>query len=102
MKQACIKSGLVNEDIDKSLFFALEPEAANFLKEGNYYIICDLGGGTGDIIIHKVGCNQILEEIRVSCGDDYGSNEIDKKIFEDLIFNIFCYSSFNHLQKKNK
>ena len=114
MMQACIKSGLVDENTDKSLFFALEPEAAslycsrnkninqNYLKEGNYYIICDLGGGTGDIVTHKVGSNQTLEEIKVSCGGDYGSNEIDKKIFEDLIFNIFGYSSFNHLQKKMK
>ena len=114
MMQACIKSGLVDENTDKSLFFALEPEAAslycsrnkninqNYLKEGNYYIICDLGGGTGDIVTHKVGSNQTLEEIKVSCGGDYGSNEIDKKIFEDLVFNIFGYSSFNHLQKKMK
>ena len=73
-----------------------------FLKEGNYYIICDLGGGTGDIVTHKVGSNKTLEEICVSCGGAYGSNEIDKKIFEDLIYNIFGYSSFNQLQKKIK
>ena len=114
MMEACVKSGLVNENTDKSLFFALEPEAAslycsrnkninqNYLKEGNYYIICDLGGGTGDIVSHKVGSKQTLEEIHVACGGDYGSNQIDKKIFENFIYNIFGYSTFNQLKKKIK
>lgn len=114
MMEACTKCGLVTEKTDKSLFFALEPEAAslycsrnkdinqNLLKEGNYYIICDLGGGTGDIVTHKVGSNKNLEEIKPSCGGPYGSNQIDKKIFENLIFNIFGYNSFNSLQQKIK
>ena len=58
MMDACIGAGLVNQNIDKSLFFALEPEAAslycsinkeidrNYFKKGEYYIVCDLGGGT--------------------------------------------------------
>lgn len=114
MMEASIKSGLVNNNTDRSLFFALEPEAAslycsrnkdinqNYLKEGNYYIICDLGGGTGDIVTHKVGYNKSLEEIKASCGGPYGSNEIDKNIFEYLIYTIFGYRSFNDLLKKRK
>ena len=114
MMEASIKAGLVYENTDKSIFFALEPEAAslycsrnkninqNYLNEGNYYIICDLGGGTGDIVTHKVGSNKTLEEIKPSCGGAYGSNQIDKKIFESLIRTIFGYSSFNSLQKKIK
>ena len=114
MMEASIKCGLVSNNTDKSLFFALEPEAAslycsrnndinqNYLKEGNYYIICDLGGGTGDIVTHKVGCNKFLEEIKASCGGPYGSNEIDKNIFEYIIFTIFGYKSFNELLKKSK
>lgn len=114
MMEACIKSGLVNEKTDKSLFFALEPEAAslycsrnkninqNYLKEGNYYIICDLGGGTGDIVTHKVGGKHDLEEIETACGGDYGSNQIDKQIFEDVIFKIFGYKDFINLLEKFK
>ena len=114
MMEASIKSGLVNNNTDKSLFFALEPEAAslycsrnkdinqNYLKEGNYYIICDLGGGTGDIVTHKVGCNKSLEEIKASCGGPYGSNQIDKNIFEYVIYTIFGYKTFNDLLKKIK
>ena len=44
----------------------------------------------------------LLIKLEVICGGDYGSNQIDKKIFEDLIYNIFGYSSFNQLQKKIK
>ena len=67
MMESCVGAGLVNKNTDKSLFFALEPEAASlycsinkeieqkYFKKGEYYIICDLGGGTGDIVAHLVG-----------------------------------------------
>ena len=112
MMEACYNAGLINENTDKSLFFALEPEAASlycsrnkdinqkYLEKGKYYIICDLGGGTGDIVAHLVGNNQRLDEIYCACGGDYGSNEIDRQIFEDLIFNLFGYKDFNSLHQK--
>ena len=113
MMEACIDAGLVNENTDKSLFFSLEPEAASlycsrnkdinqdYLKEGKYYIICDLGGGTGDIVAHKVGYNNNLEELISASGGNYGSNEIDKKIFSDIIYKIFGYKDYNSLCEKN-
>ena len=114
MLDACEKLGLINKNQDESLFFALEPEAASiycsrngeikkdFIWDGKYYLICDLGGGTGDIVTHLVGCNESLEEIVQSDGGVYGSNEIDKKIFEDLIYVIFGYKDYYSLQKKAK
>ena len=114
MMDACNSAGLINENIDKSLFFALEPEAASlycsrnkdikedYLMQGKYYIICDLGGGTGDIVTHLVGTNRNLEEINAACGGNYGSNEIDKKIFEDLIYKIFGYKDYMSLKKMIK
>ena len=75
MMESCIGAGLINDNTDKSLFFALEPEAASlycsinkeidreYFKEGEYYIVCDLGGGTGDIVAHLVGSNNKLNEI---------------------------------------
>ena len=86
MMEACENAGIVNENVDKSLFFALEPEAASLncfgndstskdhIKKGEYYIICDLGGGTGDIVTHLVGSNMTLKEIEPSFGGNYGSN----------------------------
>jgi molecular chaperone DnaK (HSP70) len=114
MMKECEEIGLVNENCDKSLFFALEPESASlycsrndnirkeFLEPGKYYIICDLGGGTGDIVTHMIGSNKNVEEITPSCGGNYGSNEIDKKIFKNIIYKLFGFEDFNSLLKKYK
>ena len=114
MMESCVGAGLVNENTDKSLFFALEPEAASlycsinkeidreYFKEGDYYIVCDLGGGTGDIVAHLVGSNNNLNEISPSCGGNYGSNEIDKYIFKDIILKLFGCQDFNTFYIKYK
>jgi molecular chaperone DnaK (HSP70) len=62
MMEAAKKAGIVDEN-NKALFFALEPEAASYYcsKELEIddsifkkpYIICDLGGGTADIVCHE-------------------------------------------------
>ncbi len=114
MMEACIKAGLIKENDDKSLFFALEPEAASlycsinkdidhkYFNTGEYYIVCDLGGGTGDIVAHLVGSNNYLNEIHPACGGKYGSNEIDKLIFEEIILLLFGCKDFNSFYKKYK
>ena len=114
MIKACEDAGLIGNNVDKSLFFALEPEAAslycymnkeidrNKFKKGEYYIICDLGGGTGDIVAHLVGSNNSLNEISPSCGGNFGSNEIDKNIFKDVIGTLFGCSDFNSYYSKYK
>ena len=114
MMKSCIEAGLINKNTDKSLFFALEPEAAslycsinkeidrNHFKTGEYYIVCDLGGGTGDIVAHLVGSNNYLNEISPSCGGNFGSNEIDKSIFKDIILKLFGCHDFNTFYRKYK
>ena len=114
MMESCIGAGLINENTDKSLFFALEPEAASlycsinkeieqkYFKKGEYYIICDLGGGTGDIVAHLVGSNNNLNEIIPSCGGNFGSNEIDKSIFKDIILKLFGCQDFNTFYLKHR
>ena len=114
MMESCIGAGLINKNTDKSLFFALEPEAASlycsinkeieqkYFKKGEYYIVCDLGGGTGDIVAHLVGSNNNLNEIIPSCGGNFGSNEIDKFIFKDIILKLFGCQDFNTFYLKYK
>ena len=114
MMESCVGAGLVNKNTDKSLFFALEPEAASlycsinkeieqkYFKKGEYYIICDLGGGTGDIVAHLVGSNNNLNEIIPSCGGNFGSNEIDKFIFKDIILKLFGCQDFNTFYLKHR
>jgi len=114
MMEACTNAGLINDNTDKSLFFALEPEAASlycsinkeidrkYFEKGEYYIVCDLGGGTGDIVAHLVGTNNNLNEISPSCGGNFGSNEIDKYIFKDIILKLFGCQDFNTYYLKFK
>ena len=114
MMEACINAGLLKEEDDKSLFFALEPEAAsyyclnnksidkNLIKEGEYYIICDLGGGTGDIVTHLIKANKNVNEICAPNGGKFGSNEINKLFYEEVIFKIFECKDFNTYYKKYK
>ena len=106
MMESCIGAGLITSNTDKSIFFALEPEAASlycsinkeidqdYFRKGEYYIICDLGGGTGDIVAHLVGSNNNLNEIHPSCGGNFGSNEIDKNIFNEIIYKLFKCKDF--------
>ena len=114
MMESCIGTGLVNQNTDKSLFFVLEPEAASlycsinkevdqkYFKKGEYYIVCDLGGGTGDIVAHLVGSNNHLNEISPSCEGNFGSNEIDKYIYKDIILQLFGCQDFNTFYLKYK
>ena len=114
MMESCIDAGLINENTDKSLFFALEPEAASlycsinkdidqqYFNKGEYYIVCDLGGGTGDIVAHLVGSNNNLNEIHPACGGKYGSNEIDRLIYEEIILKLFGCKDFNSFYSKYK
>ena len=114
MMEASINAGLITEAEDKSLFFALEPEAAScycsknqnidqkLLKQGSCYIICDLGGGTGDIVAHLIGENYSLKEIYPASGGDYGSNIINKRFLEDIIYQIFDCNDFNTFYEKYK
>ena len=114
MMEACINAGLIREEDDKSLFFALEPEAASYyclnnksieqnsMKEGDYYIICDLGGGTGDIVTHLIGANKNVNEICSPNGGKFGSNEINKLFFKEVIFNLFDCTDFNTYYNKYK
>ena len=106
MIQACEKAGLFNQNTDKGNFYALEPEAAslyclkdksieqNYIKPGKSYIICDLGGGTGDIVIHYKNQNNCINEKYYPIGGPYGSDEIDKEI-NNKVFNNNTEFSWN-------
>jgi len=115
MIEACINAGLIKEEDDRSLFFALEPEAAScyclqnegienksIMKIGDCYIICDLGGGTGDIVTHLIGVNKNLNEISPPSGGQFGSNEINKLFLEEIVFKIFGCKDFNIYYEKYK
>ena len=111
MKKASIIAGIFSEPLT---FFALEPEAAacdyvnektsnkESIKEGNKYIVCDIGGGTVDISTHtriKNGDNYDIEEIYPPCGGDHGSTYINKAFIEKVIKQIFGKHSIDRLNE---
>ena len=114
MKKACEKAGLFNENTNELNCLALEAEAASlycsqdetidldYINDGYSYIICDLGGGTGDIVTHKKEENNKINEIYRPIGGNYGAEEIDKQMYERVIYKIFGIKDFNDLKKKNK
>ena len=99
MMEAAKKAGIVDEK-NRALFFALEPEAASYycskeleIDDGIFqkpYIICDLGGGTADIVCHERVFENNIEKIIEKCtpkGGPFGSDEINKE-FEDKVLKL--------------
>ena len=113
MIKASEKAGLLNQNTDILNFFALEPEAASLycldnenidsdcFKPGHSYIICDLGGGTGDIVTHCIDFDGNIIEKHPPIGGNYGSDEIDKEIFKRVFYELFGFKDYNSLKKKN-
>ena len=114
MIKASENAGLFNQYTDRMNFFALEPEAASlycsidkaidpiYLQPGKLYTICDLGGGTGDIVTHYKGEKGKITEKYHAVGGNFGSDEIDKDVFNLVINKIFGYKDFNSLKSKNE
>ena len=116
MIKACEKAGLLNQKTDILNFFALEPEAASMycleeeekknidpdcFKPGHSYIICDLGGGTGDIVTHCLDFDGNIIEKYPPIGGKYGSDEIDKEMFKKVFYELFGFKDYNSLKEKN-
>ena len=113
MMEASINAGLIREEDDKTLFFVLESEAVlyycldnkyidqNLMKEDIDYIICDLGG-TNCIISHFVGNNENMNKLCIPIGSQFGSNEINKIFYEEIILKIFGCKDFNSYYEKYK
>ena len=114
MINACKNAGIIGERLYNNLFdFALEPEAASYycVNEQSIeswifydsYIICDLGGGTGDIVTHqRVNDNNIekIVEKYPPQGGPYGSNEINRDFIEEVIKVLFGNDIYDKLIEK--
>ena len=112
MLTACEKAGFLNQNTERDNFLALEPEAASlycsndesveqeFLSPGKSYIVCDLGGGTGDIVTHHKTNDYKINEKCSPKGGPLGSDEIDKEFFKEVFGELFGFSNFNNLLLK--
>ena len=115
MWKSCEGAGLINKYTDIASFFILESEAISiycifnkeinkkYLKKGSYYIVCKLGKEIGDIVAHLVGTNNADNEISPIYGGIFGSDEINKLIFKEIIFELFgCHNFYTFYLKYKK
>ena len=121
MINASIRANLINENDDKTLFLALEPEVAGIyyyicslfnsefncehIQEGKPYIICDIGAGTVDICTHRKimqdnKTSQLIEEYP-PLGGDYGGNKINEVFINKFIIEIFGEENVKKLQSNS-
>ena len=112
MIKASEKAGLFNKNTNRLNFFAFEPEAAalycsqnkdidpSYIMPWKIYTICDLGGGTGDIVTHNKNSDGRISEKYQAIGGNYGSDEIDKEIFKLVIYKLSGFQNFNSLKEK--
>ena len=100
MIEASLNAGLIDRNSEESLFLSYEPEAAAYycqyegilIPENKTYIVCDLGGGTVDIVCHmKIRINNRIKikETHEPVGGPYGANEINKVVFNKVIIPFF-------------
>lgn len=98
MKVAAIKAGLP----ENKLLLALEPEAASLccwsirnvspdgrtiLTPGISYTVVDMGGGTADIVTHKIENGEKLREIHAPVGGDWGGTQVNSS-FQGLLIKL--------------
>ncbi|KAK6168423.1 hypothetical protein SNE40_020960 [Patella caerulea] len=110
MREAAHKGGLIDKPNSDQLVIALEPEAAslhcrnlpstNFLgyKETNLdkptfepgakYLVVDAGGGTIDVVAHKIRKDERIKELFRATGGAWGGTVIDRQ-FVQLLNRIF-------------
>ena len=121
MIDASIRAGLIDENSDKSLFLALEPEVAGiyfyissltnsnyqcvYISDGKPYIICDIGAGTVDICTHK----RIMEdkvtkglyEEYPPIGGDFGGHKINEEFIRRLVIPLFGEENVQKLKEES-
>ena len=113
MIEASLNAGLIHRDSDRSLFLCYEPEAAAYycqyegtpIPENKPYIVCDLGGGTADIVCHmkyKINNRIQIKQVHEPVGGPYGSNEINKEIYKKIIIPFFGEEVYNTTLQNSK
>ncbi|XP_065930489.1 heat shock 70 kDa protein 12A [Magallana gigas] len=97
MRKAAIKADIAEYQI----VLALEPEAAALycknlpdrmltesFEPGTKYMVLDMGGGTIDIVVHKIMEDGTLAEVYKASGGDWGGTIVDAQ-FKDFVNELF-------------
>ncbi|XP_060074410.1 heat shock 70 kDa protein 12A-like [Ylistrum balloti] len=102
MREAAFDAGIPAADLQ----IALEPEAAamycrslpegtlidskdcvvmDAFQPGGSYMIVDIGGGTVDMTVHKVGDDRNLVEVRQASGGPWGGTSVDDTFYDFVV-----------------
>ena len=115
MLESAKNAKLFNEEDEIGTFFALEPEAAsiyynkdsfsyaNVIATGRPFILCDLGGGTVDIVVQKkiqINNDIQFEELYPPVGGNNGSNRINELFIDNVIKVLFGENTFNTVKNQ--
>ncbi|XP_069130149.1 heat shock 70 kDa protein 12A-like [Argopecten irradians] len=120
MREAAHKGGLIDTTYSNQLVIALEPEAASLncrslpvstfvqteneqvskltFEPGTKYLVIDAGGGTIDIVAHKVRKDGRIRELFRATGGAWGGTVIDRQFIAmlDKIFGAEFIGAFQH------
>lgn len=110
MREAAYKGGLIDKPSSEQLLIALEPEAASLhcrhlpdtdfvgykdnainkptFEPGTKYLVVDAGGGTIDVVAHKIRKDSRIRELFRATGGAWGGTIIDRQ-FQTLLDNVF-------------
>jgi len=95
MRVAAEKAGMVQSRSSQRLILVLEPEAAAYyimnysprkigLEPNDRLMVVDAGGGTADLIVHRLKRSGNLEEVCRGSGESCGSTFVDEEMYNWL------------------
>ncbi|XP_012946684.1 heat shock 70 kDa protein 12A [Aplysia californica] len=121
MREAAHKGGLIEKPNSEQLVIALEPEAASLhcrnlpatdfvgykdsgsatpsFEPGTKYLVVDAGGGTIDVVAHKIRKDGRIRELFRATGGAWGGTVIDRQ-FQNLLESIFGKEFIETFQKE--